>query len=85
MLGDEMKAYKVTICDSTIDIVEIECVFTDDLYEDGIFATYKDAYNAVRKYAEDLMCQYEQQRAKLGMKLQELAERGGLSYDTKGM
>lgn len=71
-----MKAYKVTACGSRIEISEVECVFPDDLYEEGIFATYKDAYNAVKEYAEDMMCQYEQQRAKLGMKLQELADRG---------
>ena len=70
-----MKGYLVTTSGSEIEIKEYEMTFPDDFYDDNIFPTYKDAYNASLIYGEDLMCRLEQERAKIGRRLQELADR----------
>ena len=70
-----MKAYKVTTEGSDIDIIEVDYLFPDDLYEEGVFVTYDDAFRAAKEYGEDLICKIEEEIAKITKRLQELGNR----------
>ena len=70
-----MKVYKVTTEGSDIDIIEVDYLFPDDLYEEGAFVTYDDAFRAAKEYGEDLICKIEEEIAKITKRLHELGDR----------